>query len=201
MLSEGLEQFGYLEKMQEDTVIFAYHGRLVHQKGLDILAAAMPLCLQQNSNIRFVITGQGDKRLEDNQIKLAKDFPGKVLYLRGYNKTIARLCVAISDYIVLPSFFEPCGLEDFIASILGTIPVAHKTGGLQKIQDKVTGFLYENNEAKELSNKLLSLIDFKIQNKEKYFTMIQNAAKEVHCNYDWINVIKKYYIPLYLEKK
>ena len=201
MLSEGLEQFGYLEKMQEDTVIFAYHGRLVHQKGLDILAAAMPLCLQQNSNIRFVITGQGDKRLEDNQIKLAKDFPGKVLYLRGYNKTIARLCVAISDYIVLPSFFEPCGLEDFIASILGTIPVAHKTGGLQKIQDNVTGFLYENNEAKELSNKLLSLIDFKIQNKEKYFAMIQNAAKEVHCNYDWINVIKKYYIPLYLEKK
>ena len=168
---------------------------------MKVLENAIPLCIEKNDNLRFVIIGQGDVILEKKQIELAKKYPGKVLYLRGYHKALARLSVAISDYIVLPSFFEPCGLEDFIASILGTIPVAHKTGGLQKIQDNVTGFLYENNEAKELSNKLLSLIDFKIQNKEKYFAMIQNAAKEVHCNYDWINVIKKYYIPLYLEKK
>ena len=200
MRSEGLEQFGYLEKMHNDTVIFAYHGRLVYQKGLDVLSEAMPLCLQNNSNIRFIITGQGDKRLEENQINLAKQFPGKVLYLRGYNKTLARLCVAVSDFIVLPSFFEPCGLEDFIASILGTIPIAHKTGGLQKIQNNITGFLYENNDAKNLSTKLLNLLDFKNQYTEKFFSMIEKAAKEVHYSYDWANVIKKYYIPLYLNK-
>ena len=186
--------------MHNDTVIFAYHGRLVYQKGLDVLSEAMPLCLQNNSNIRFIITGQGDKRLEENQINLAKQFPGKVLYLRGYNKTLARLCVAVSDFIVLPSFFEPCGLEDFIASILGTIPIAHKTGGVQKIQNNITGFLYENNDAKNLSTKLLNLVDFKNQYTEKFFSMIEKAAKEVHYSYDWTNVIKKYYIPLYLNK-
>ena len=160
-----ISQYGYLEALDDKTVIFSYHGRLVHQKGLEVIEKAIPLCIKQNPNIRFVITGQGDVRLEEQQIKLANEFPGKVLYLKGYHRALARLCVAISDFIVLPSFFEPCGLEDFIASIVGTIPLAHKTGGLQKIVDKETGFLYSPNTHEELCKNILSLVDFK--NNEK----------------------------------
>ena len=196
-LQEGLRQNGYLESFNKDTVIFSYHGRLVHQKGLEILEKAIPKCLEQNSNIRFIITGQGDPYLERQQIALANNFRGKVLYLRGYNKALARVCVAISDYIVLPSFFEPCGLEDFIASILGTIPLAHKTGGLQKIIDNSTGFLYAPNTADILKEQILSLIDFKNQNESKFFEMIKQASQEIKNIYDWEKVIINEYIPLY----
>lgn len=194
---QGLEQFGYLDPLSENTVVFSYHGRMVHQKGLDILSKSIQLTIEKNHNVRFIITGQGNKNLEEEQIKIAHDYKGKVLYIRGYNKTLARLCVAVSDYIVLPSFFEPCGLEDFIASILGTIPLANKTGGLQKILDNKTGFLYNNNTPEELSNNCLKLIDFKNNHYEDFLTMIKNACMYVHTKYNWINVINKHYIPLY----
>lgn len=197
LMKESIEQFGYLDFYDEKTVTFAYHGRLVHQKGLEVLAKAIPLCIEQNQNIRFIITGQGDIKLEEQQIQLAKNYPGKILYLRGYNKTLARLCVAVSDYIVLPSFFEPCGLEDFISSILGTIPLAHRTGGLQKIIDKKTGFLYSHNNKEELCNNILNLIDFKINHNSQFLRMIKSAAEKVHYSYDWLNVIKNYYISIY----
>ena len=144
-----------------------------------------------------MITGQGDVRLEEQQIKLANEFSGKVLYLKGYHRALARLCVAISDFIVLPSFFEPCGLEDFIASIVGTIPLAHKTGGLQKIVDKETGFLYSSNTHEELCKNILSLVDFKNNEKSAFISMIKNASNKVHFEYDWNIVIKNCYIPLY----
>ena len=192
-----ISQYGYLEALDDRTVIFSYHGRLVHQKGLEVIEKAIPLCIKQNPNIRFVITGQGDVRLEEQQIKLANEFPGKVLYLKGYHRALARLCVAISDFIVLPSFFEPCGLEDFIASIVGTIPLAHKTGGLQKIVDKETGFLYSSNTHEELCKNILSLVDFKNNEKSAFISMIKNASNKVHFEYDWNNVIKNCYIPLY----
>ena len=192
-----ISQHGYLESLDKETVVFSYHGRLVHQKGLEVFEKAIPLCIKQNPNIRFVITGQGDVRLEEQQIKLANQYPGKVLYLKGYHRALARLCVAISDFIVLPSFFEPCGLEDFIASIVGTIPLAHKTGGLQKIVDGETGFLYSPNNEEELCKNILSLVDFKNNQNSDFIMMIKNASKKVHYDYDWNNVINNYYILLY----
>lgn len=192
-----LVQYGFLEETNTETVLFSYHGRLVHQKGLNVLENAIPLCIEKNDNLRFVIIGQGDVILEKKQIELAKKYPGKVLYLRGYHKALARLSVAISDYIVLPSFFEPCGLEDFISSIVGTIPVAHKTGGLQKIINNKTGFLYSQNTEDVLSTKLLELVDFKNNHNLEFLKMIKAASEKVHYTYDWSKVIKEHYIPLY----
>ena len=106
--------------------------------------------------------------------------------------------MAISDFIVLPSFFEPCGLEDFIASILGTIPLAHKTGGLQKIVHNKTGFLYSPNNENELAKNIFSLIDFKNNHHLDFIKMIKTASKTVYEDYNWENVIKNYYLLLYV---
>ena len=195
---DSISQHGYLDAFDENTTIFSYHGRLVHQKGLDILEKAIPICLEKDSNIRFVIIGQGDRELEKKQIELANRYSGKVLYLKGYHRALARICVAISDFIVLPSFFEPCGLEDFIASILGTIPLAHKTGGLQKIVHNKTGFLYSPNNENELAKNIFSLIDFKNNHHLDFIKMIKTASKTVYEDYNWENVIKNYYLLLYV---
>lgn len=195
-ITSGVDQFGFITA-EPDCVYFSYHGRVVHQKGIDIWAGAIPKTLEQCPYARFVITGQGDPELENKQIALTEQFPGKVLFLRGYEKTLARLCVAASDFIVLPSFFEPCGLEDFIASIYGTIPVAHGTGGLKKIKDGETGFLFSPNTPETLSARLVSLAQKKHEDSSAFDKMMADAALFVHTMYSWQHVVQNEYIPLY----
>ena len=80
--------------------------------------------------------GQWEHDIENSITELTNRYPGKITYLNGYNRSIARMVAAVNDFIVLPSYFEPCGLEDYIAQSYGTLPVAHKTGGLNKIIDE-----------------------------------------------------------------
>ena len=192
----GLYQYGFIDHA-ENAVFFSYHGRIVHQKGTDILAAAAKIILEQNDDVRFIVTGQGNGELEKKQAALAAHFPGKYLYLRGYSRPSARLCVAVSDFIVLPSIFEPCGLEDFIAQIYGTIPVAHACGGLQKISDRKTGFLYKNNTADTLAKVLLELTAEKQNNPDFFKDIAVRAACNVQTEYSWKKIIQNQYIPLY----
>ena len=195
-ITSGIDQFGFIDGKQ-DCVYFSYHGRIVHQKGIDIWTEAIPNTLEKCPYARFIITGQGDPELENKQIALTEQFPGKVLFLRGYEKPLARLCVAASDFIVLPSFFEPCGLEDFIASIYGTIPVAHGTGGLKKIKDGETGFLFSPNTPDMLSARLVSLAQKKHEDSSAFDKMIVYTAQYVHAIYSWKHVVQNEYIPLY----
>ena len=104
---------------------------------------------------------------------------------------------AIGDFIVLPSFFEPCGLEDFISQIYGTIPVAHSTGGLNKIIDRKTGFLYSNNNSESLIAKLSEVISIKKYKPEIISKMIKDTSIYIKENYEWRKVIEKKYLPFF----
>lgn len=178
-------------------VYFSFHGRMVHQKGVDILAGAARTVLAHCDNARFIITGQGARELEELHCNLARDYPGRYLYLQGYKKSLARLCVAVSDFIVLPSIFEPCGLEDFIAQIYGTIPIAHACGGLQKILHEKTGFLYNTNTSEVLSALLLDLSAKKRSNPKYFNGIIVDAAQCVKTEYSWKKIIQEHYALLF----
>ncbi|MDD6486155.1 MAG: glycogen/starch synthase [Spirochaetales bacterium] len=192
----GLERYGGITH-KPGNVYFAYHGRLVHQKGLEVLADAAEIVLKKNPNACFIVIGQGDSSLEECHKLLAEQNKGRYIYIRGYERSFVRLCVAVADFIVLPSFFEPCGLEDFIAQIFGTIPVAHAVGGLNKIIDGKTGFLYEPNTCDRLADVLLELID-KFQKSPSEFTAVaKNAATYVEQEYSWDRVIEQQYLPMY----
>ncbi len=194
--SNPLVQYGYITG-QDDAVYFSYHGRIAGQKGIDVLIKAIPLVLKACPQARFLITGQGESALEKGLQDVAEAFAGKCLYLRGYDRATARQCVAAADFIVLPSWFEPCGLEDFIAAIVGTVPVAHATGGLKKIEEGRTGFLYTPNTEEVLADKLIELVDIKIQTPEVLAGMIQNGACSVHTRYSWQEVVRTQYVPCY----
>lgn len=192
----GLFKSGFI-KNDADDVFFAYHGRLVSQKGIDVLVDAAKIVLEKNSYARFAIMGQGEEALENASRELAEKYPCRVVYFKGYNKYMARLVIAACDYILMPSKFEPCGLEDFIAQIFGTLPVAHATGGLKKIIDGFDGFLYSPNDAQTLAEKIEELVAFKHGQQQKFEKMICDAANYVKAEYNWRDIAQKKYLPFF----
>lgn len=204
----GIEQCGNLSYGSAsdpcEPVYITYHGRIVRQKGIDVLAEAADLILSKDLPVRFIFIGQGEPALENELAVLSLKYSGKCIFLRGYDRKLTRLCTAVADFIALPSKFEPCGLEDFIAQLFGTIPIAHATGGLCKIIDEQTGFLYWPDTAEELASIIKSLIMLKQAEPELFNNMISYAAQYVKEHYSWRTVVKEQYLKLYkslLDKK
>jgi starch synthase len=194
----GIDVFGSLSPEHEaKSVLFAYHGRVVRQKGIGVFTDAMQSLLSQDVPIIFAICGQGEWTLEDRLIAISEQFPGKMIFFRGYSREVSRFITAAADFFVLPSNFEPCGLEDFIALLFGTIPVAHSTGGLQKIIHAQTGFLYQPNDMRTLTQTILFLAyDFKL-NPKKYLEIASYGARYTKSYYSWKYIVRDLYIPLY----
>ncbi|MBO4320601.1 MAG: glycogen/starch synthase [Treponema sp.] len=195
---DGVQKCGFLDEDDEDCVYIAYHGRVVAQKGISVLVKAAEILVSQKLPVRFIIAGQGQPELEKEIENFALSNPGKCVYFKGYSRFLSRLSIAAADFAVFPSFFEPCGLEDLIAQIYGTIPVAHATGGLCKIIDDETGFLYRENKSEELAKVLHSLVVIKARAGKNIFnSMIAYTAENVRRCFSWETVTKDKYIPLY----
>jgi len=121
--------------------LFAVVSRLVHQKGVDLAIAAAETIVRQGGQI--VVTGRGEGRFEQALQGLATRYSGSVGVRIGFDETEARRMFAGSDFLLMPSRFEPCGLSQMYAQRYGSLPIAHKTGGLaDTIEDGVTGFLF-----------------------------------------------------------
>jgi starch synthase len=121
--------------------LFAVVSRLVHQKGVDLAIAAAEAIVFQGGQI--AVTGRGEARFERALQALADRHPGSVGVKIGYDEGDARRMYAGSDFLLMPSRFEPCGLSQMYAQRFGSLPIAHKTGGLaDTIEDGVNGFLF-----------------------------------------------------------
>ncbi|HEX7878059.1 MAG TPA: glycogen synthase GlgA [Candidatus Eisenbacteria bacterium] len=103
--------------------------RLAHQKGLDLLFEPIPALLQRRE-FRFVVLGNGEPKYEEFFGNLVSRFPGRAAFYSGYHEKLAHLIEAGSDFFVMPSRYEPCGLNQMYSLKYGTIPVVRKTGGL-----------------------------------------------------------------------
>ena len=104
-------------------------GRLVEQKGIDWVLAAIPVLLAE-SDARFVILGSGQAGYEQKLTRLAKQHPDRVFVEIGYDEPLAHLIEAGSDMFLMPSRFEPCGPNQMYSLRYGTPPIVFKTGGL-----------------------------------------------------------------------
>jgi len=123
--------------------LFAVVSRLVHQKGIDLAIEAAESIMRQGGQI--VVTGRGEGRFESALQNLAGRHPGQVGVKIGFEEGTARRMYAGSDFLLMPSRFEPCGLSQMYAQRFGSLPIAHKTGGLaDTIEDGVTGFLFKD---------------------------------------------------------
>lgn len=195
-----VKKFGKLDCQDINKSIFInYHGRITQQKGVTVLLDAIPAVINNFPNVYFIIFGQGQLEIEEEIKKAVQLHKGRILFLNGYDKAFSRLANAASDFIVLPSFFEPCGLEDYIAQCFGTIPVANATGGLNKILNYETGFLYTDNTPQSLIAKLSEVITLKLNNTKAVNNIIKNSVSNILKNYDWNKVIKNKYLPFFQE--
>lgn len=104
-------------------------GRLVEQKGIDWVLAALPVLLAE-TDARFVLLGSGQTMYEHKFTQLAKQHPDRVFVEIGYDEALAHQIEAGADLFLMPSRFEPCGLNQMYSLRYGTPPVVFKTGGL-----------------------------------------------------------------------
>lgn len=115
-------------KASKTAPICGFVGRLVDQKGIDLIKEAMPRLLEDGA--QFVILGSGDPAYERWFTKLASDHPKQVYVKVGFDAAFAQQIYAGCDFFLMPSRFEPCGLGQMIALRYGAIPVVRATGGL-----------------------------------------------------------------------
>ena len=125
-----LQRFlGPIDDTQLHAPVLGLVGRLVEQKGVDWILAAIPVLLAE-SDVRFVLLGSGQTLYEQKLSRIAKKHPERVLIEIGYDEPLAHLIEAGADIFLMPSRFEPCGLNQMYSLRYGTPPVVFKTGGL-----------------------------------------------------------------------
>ncbi len=122
-------------------------GRLVWQKGVDIVLGALPEIVDMGFQV--VLQGAGDPEIEARCREAEQIFPGRVAAHIGYDEAFAHVIEAGADVFAVPSRFEPCGLTQMYALRYGTIPVVRRTGGLADSVADVderadgTGFVFD----------------------------------------------------------
>ena len=116
--------------------LFGSIGRLVEQKGVDILLDALEEML--HSRMQMVLLGSGDPPFEQAFVKLGEKYPTQVAVRIGFDEGLSHRIEAGSDYFLMPSRFEPCGLNQMYSLRYGTIPIVRRTGGLDDTVIDVT---------------------------------------------------------------
>ena len=122
--------------------------RLVAQKGLDILSEILPSLSKMPLNL--VVLGVGEERFEQSLSEAARKY-SNFSFWQEFNEVKSRLIYAGSDFFLVPSRFEPCGLTQMVAMRYGSIPIVRKTGGLaDTVKGGETGFVFDGYRAEEL---------------------------------------------------
>ena len=137
--------------LNENAPLLGVVSRLTHQKGLDLLPAILPKLIQATPlnphGCQFVILGSGDKLLEASFNDLADRYPTQVSMNVGYHEHLSHNIMAGSDLFIMPSRFEPCGLNQLYGLAYGTPPVVSSTGGLADSVTDTTELTLKNKTA------------------------------------------------------
>jgi starch synthase len=135
--------------------LFLSLGRVVHQKGSDVLAAALPKILK--NDVAFVVAGSGDPAIERALASAVERYPERAKLLGRVPEAMAHQLLAAADFVVLPSRYEPCGLVQMHAQRYGALPLATRTGGfidtivdLDSQLETGTGFLFPKPTEEDL---------------------------------------------------
>ena len=176
--------------------------RLVEQKGLDLVRRIIDEILEKY-DLRLIFLGSGEQRYEEFLFYLQLRFPQKVVFYKGYNIQLSHLIEAGADMFLMPSRFEPCGLNQVYSLKYGTIPIVHKTGGLADTvtlynweKQTGTGFVFEHYNGESLRWAMEYAIST-YANRRAWRKLMRNSMKQ---DFSWEKQVQKY-IGLYKKVK
>lgn len=176
----------------KDVPVFGMVARLAEQKGIDELADIMPQVLSYP--LQVVILGDGDPKYREILTAWHKKLPEKISVSFGFNEELAHQIYAGSDFFLMPSKFEPCGLGQLISFKYGTIPIVRNVGGLADTvknydfaTDEGTGFTFEGGSKELLKSIETALKLFK--DKERTETLVNSIMK---IDFSWKASVSEY---------
>ena len=161
--------------------------RLTYQKGIDLVKEALPDLLASR-DVSVAVLGNGEKEYEDFFHWMHGEFPGRVSFFEGFNNGLAHRIEAGSDLFLMPSRYEPCGLNQMYSLRYGTIPVVRATGGLadsvqhfDPANGTGTGVLFHDYDANGLKWALNTALDL-YDNKHARTKIVHNGMLK---DYSW----------------
>ncbi|NNL94002.1 MAG: glycogen synthase [Xanthomonadales bacterium] len=170
-----------------DKPLIGFVSRLVGQKGIELIEAVIPRLLARR-DFSMAILGSGEKRYEHFFSALQNRFRDRVCFYRGYNNKLAHWIEAGSDMFVMPSLYEPCGLNQMYSLKYGTVPIVRHTGGLADSVEMVNpdtgtgnGILFRDFDANGLNWAVNLALDL-YENKPVWQKMIDNGMRK---NFSW----------------
>lgn len=154
---------------------FCFVGRMATQKGLDVLIKTLNRISHFDVNV--ILLGSGSPKIQASVLKIAKIYSWVKAEL-VYDEELAHKIYAGSDFIIVPSRYEPCGLIQMIAMRYGTLPIASDTGGLRdSILNGKDGFLFKKGQSARLRKAMERALN-RMRDKDKYRKMVERAMKK-----------------------
>lgn len=182
---------------KEGQPVIGIVSRLVAQKGMDLIADSIHDLMKLEA--QWVILGSGEDRFENLFRSLAYAYPDKVGAYIGFNNELSHLIEAGADMFLMPSRYEPCGLNQIYSLKYGTVPIVRKTGGLADTvadwheqnyygKETGTGFSFVNADAYAMTNTVYRAVSMYHQ-KDSWLRIMRNGMAK---NFSWENSAKQY---------
>jgi starch synthase len=173
--------------------LFTFIGRLVGEKGADILPEICSVALSRNpGEINILVLGSGDTNVENSLNGLKYFYNGNYNTYIGYNEKLAHIIYAGADYLLMPSRVEPCGLNQMYALRYGTIPIVRRTGGLKDtvldIGDGGFGICHDYTSVYDVNYSVTRAID--LYNDKNKFDSVRKTAMQI--DHSWDKVAQDY---------
>jgi starch synthase len=163
--------------------LVGFVSRMASQKGFDLVFDVLPRALEAH---RFALVGlgSGEARYEDYFTSLQQRFPGRVLFHRGYSDELAHWIEAASDLFLMPSLYEPCGLNQIYSLRYGTVPLVRRTGGLadtvqpyERTTRRGTGIVFDEFSAAAFSTALEEALALYRQ-RDHWHALVANGMRQ-----------------------
>lgn len=168
--------------LEPDIPLLGVVSRFTHQKGLDLLLKIAPMLAEFPAQL--VMLGMGDVQMEKDAREFSRLYPGRIGVHIGFSEDLSHQIEAGADIFVMPSRFEPCGLNQLYSQRYGTPPIVHATGGLadsvvdctpESLKDKsASGFVFQDATAENLLAAIRRAIEF-YRNKAKWRALRRNC--------------------------
>ncbi len=172
----------------EDIPLIGIITRLYDQKGLDIFLECIEELLM--NNIAFTILGTGKQEYQDRLVQLSHQFPNLMNVMIGFDVDRSHEVEAASDMFLMPSRFEPSGLNQLYSLRYGTVPIVRNTGGLaDSVENEKTGFVFDDYTSEALKGTILHAVHIWRNEKSLWDRIVKAGMKK---DWSWKRSAKEY---------